>query len=73
MDVIEAIESSNDPAVTAGEIAKELGFTNRAILNRLEELEADGVVVSKKVGARATVWWLKGHSDARLRPSAVNQ
>ncbi|WP_345782777.1 hypothetical protein [Halobaculum litoreum] len=37
----------------------------RGILTRLESLEEQGYLRSKKVGGRSTVWWYPGHSSTR--------
>ncbi|WP_425433178.1 MarR family transcriptional regulator [Haloarcula pellucida] len=47
-----------DPVVTAPELAERLEYTADGIRNRLHELEGEGFVKSREVGARATVWWI---------------
>lgn len=42
---------------TAAEIADELDISNRAALNKLEQLHEAGEIKRKKVGARAVVWY----------------
>ncbi|WP_458209877.1 GAF domain-containing protein [Haladaptatus sp. NG-SE-30] len=43
--------------VTTPEVAEHFDCTNRTIYNRLETLVEDGVIETKKVGARGRVWW----------------
>lgn len=53
-----AMISHPDPVVTSNEIAGELGVSQQAAHQKLEGLEERDLVKSKKVGARARVWWL---------------
>lgn len=50
---------SPDPVVTAPELAEKLDYSVDGIRNRLEELEEEGYVSSRQVGARATIWWIE--------------
>ncbi|WP_254532912.1 bacterio-opsin activator domain-containing protein [Natrinema gelatinilyticum] len=43
--------------VTTPEVAENFDCTNRTIYNRLESLVEDGIIETKKVGARGRVWW----------------
>lgn len=56
-DVVEAMAAVDEPFVTAGEIAEQLGVTSKTVLTRLNELHEDGEVYRKEVGANAVVWW----------------
>ena len=62
-DVTAVFESREDYAepLTASEIADELGCSRRTALNKLNELEGDTDITSKKVGARSRVWWVPVH------------
>ncbi len=53
--------SSSDPVLTTGEVASEFEITHRGLRDRLDKLEEDGKLKSKKVGARAKVWWDPDH------------
>jgi PAS domain S-box-containing protein len=50
---------SGEP-VTASEVAKGIGCVRRTAHKHLTRLAEGGVVETKKVGARARVWWLPG-------------
>ncbi|WP_331234239.1 helix-turn-helix domain-containing protein [Natronorarus salvus] len=58
-DVLGVFVDRDDPLepLTAPEIADGLGCSRRTARKRLTALEEDGRVTSKKVGARAVVWW----------------
>lgn len=43
--------------LTAGEVADAFDISNRAALNKLDELHERGEIERKEVGARAVVWW----------------
>jgi hypothetical protein len=45
--------------VTAREVGDEFGVTNRAALNKLDQLHDQDRVERKEVGARAVVWWVE--------------
>jgi DNA-binding Lrp family transcriptional regulator len=55
-EILDAFRSSSEPVLTTSEIASEFDITHRGVRDRLEKLEEDGVLRSKKVGARAKVW-----------------
>ncbi|MFC7137292.1 winged helix-turn-helix domain-containing protein [Halobaculum litoreum] len=63
--ILGVFESAVDPVLTASEVAERLGMGRRGILTRLESLEEQGYLRSKKVGGRSTVWWYPGHSSTR--------
>lgn len=58
---VEAVLSVFDGAagepLTSVEIAEEVGCSRRTAYNRLEMLEAQGALHTKKIGARGRVWW----------------
>lgn len=56
-EILDAFRSSSEPVLATSEIASEFDITHRGVRDRLEKLEKDGVLRSKKVGARAKVWW----------------
>jgi len=60
-EFIEAIKSNNGLAGT-GEIAEVVGCSHRQALNRLNELEEDGMIISKDVG-RSLVWRLAENNE----------
>lgn len=63
--ILEIFETAQDPVLTAAEVAKQLDMGRRGILTRLESLEEQGYLRSKKVGGRSTVWWYPGYSSTR--------
>ena len=58
--VLAILQESDDPVLIAKEIGEKLGCTSEAARRRLHELEERGDVESKKVGARAVVWYPAG-------------
>ena len=56
LDDVRAFFERSEPH-TAGEIADELGVTNRTALNKLDTLHEQDEIQRKKVGARAVVWY----------------
>jgi len=59
-EIVQKMESHPRPFVTATELAEEFDVTNSQMGTRLRELEEDGQIESKSVGARAKVYWLAG-------------
>ena len=57
-ELLEAIALSPDPVVTAPELAEKLDYSTDGVRNRLRNLEDEGKVKSRDVGARATIWWM---------------
>ena len=56
-EIIAVFRSSSDPVLTTKEIASHFDITHRGVRDRLEKLNDQGRLKSKKVGARAKVWW----------------
>ena len=56
-EILRLIEDHYAPAVGVTDIAERLPVTRQAVYNRLQNLEADGLVESYKV-SRDTVWFL---------------
>lgn len=54
-----------DEPLTATEIGEEVGITNRAALNKLNELADSDRVERKKVGGRSVIWWLSDKQRSR--------
>lgn len=46
--------------ISATEVAERFEISNRAALNKLEELQQEGLIQRKTVGSRAVVWWRSG-------------
>ena len=62
-EILNVFHNSPDPVLTAPEIAEQFSISRRGILDRLRNLEDDGILRSKKVGGRRTVWWYPGHTS----------
>jgi len=60
--ILTVFRSSSDPVLTTGEVASQFEITHRGIRDRLEKLDEQSVLKSKKVGARAKVWWDPKHT-----------
>jgi len=61
-EILAVFQSSSDPVLTTSEIASQFDITHRGVRDRLEKLETEEKVNSKKVGARAKVWWDPNHT-----------
>jgi predicted ArsR family transcriptional regulator len=68
-DVRSVLIDANEP-VTATEVGERLSITNRAALNKLNELRDTGDVRRKQAGASAVVWWLARGEDEDTAESA---
>lgn len=53
-DVIAVFD--NEP-LSATDVAEKFDISNRAALNKLNQLNKEGKVERKNVGSRAVVWW----------------
>lgn len=56
-EIIQEMILSHSPVVTAKELSDLIDMTPQGAIHRLENLQEDGLVRSKKVGAAAKVWW----------------
>lgn len=58
-------DNRSDPCepLTASEVADELGSSRKTAYNKLDALEADGEIRTKKVAAHGRVWWVKKGID----------
>lgn len=61
-EILDVFRSSSDPVLTTSEVASEFDITHRGVRDRLEQLEDNGLLESKKVGAKAIVWWDPEHT-----------
>ena len=62
-ELLAVFRSSSDPVLTTSEIASQFDITHRGVRDRLEVLEEENRLKSKKVGARAKVWWDPTHTS----------
>lgn len=56
-DILALFKEADAPVLTAAEIAEQLPLTRQAVNYRLKQLQEQGLVGRKEVGARAVVWW----------------
>lgn len=64
-EFLEVFKTSDEPVLTASEVAERLPIERRGVLARLESLEERGFLRSKKVGSRSAVWWYPGHTSTK--------
>ena len=57
-DLLDVFRSTPDPVLSTAEVADAVPIKRRGTLNRLQSLEEDGELESKRIGGRNTVWWL---------------
>lgn len=57
-EIVEVFRESEDPFLTAPEVAESLSLTRQAINARLKNLHDDGVLERKEAGSHAVGWWL---------------
>lgn len=57
-EILQQIALARTPFVTSTELAEDLEMTQQGVYSRLQSLEEEELVKSRKVGARARVWWL---------------
>lgn len=62
-EILEIFRESRDPVLTATEVATHLPIQRRSVYERLVRFEDRGILESKKVGGRTTVWWFPGHTS----------
>ena len=60
-EILDVFRSTSDPVLTTSEVAAEFDLSHRGVRNRLEKLNEEGTIKSKKVGARGKVWWDPEH------------
>lgn len=65
-ELLAVFEESDDPVLTASEIAEYVSIERRSVYDRLRKLKEAGVLESKKVGGRTTVWWYPGYTETNL-------
>ena len=63
-EVFEALGPPGTPFATT-EVATTFECTDRTVYNRLETFVEDGVLETKKVGARGRVWWRPVEGDSK--------
>lgn len=56
-EILAAFETTKSPVSTVQDISEDIPLEPDSVRLRLKEMENQGRVTSKKVGARAVVWW----------------
>lgn len=69
-EIIEFIQETEDPFVSTKEVADYIGFSKKGARQRLQRLEEEGLVSSKRVGV-APAWWLTETGEALLEGNLV--
>ena len=59
MQLRQVFGCSDDPVLTAVEVAESLEITQQAAYSKLVKAHKHGIIERKKTGSRAVVWWLK--------------
>lgn len=57
-DLLDVFRATSDPVLSTSEVADAVPIQRRGVLSRLRDLEEDGLLESKQIGGRNTVWWL---------------
>lgn len=64
-EILRAIALHPDPVVTAKEVAEPVDMSPQGVNKRLRQLADDDLVVRKKVGAHAIIYWLTDEGRER--------
>ena len=80
-DILKVFDATDDPFLTASEIANQLPVSRQAVHHRLEQMCEKALVDKKKTCARGAGWWasvaprldpeVAGHADSTDRENAV--
>lgn len=57
-EILAVFRDSEDPVLSTGEVTERIPLKRRATYNRLQSLTDEGLLKSKQIGGRNTVWWL---------------
>lgn len=63
-EIVGALEAAYPEPLSAGEVAEKAGCARTTAHNRLEKLVEEGIVGTKKLGARSRAYWLVGEPPA---------
>lgn len=66
-EIIEFMETSDEPAFIAKEIASEFGINKETARKRLNQLSKEGKVYRKKPSLRTVLWWAESDNDYSAR------
>jgi predicted transcriptional regulator len=64
--ILRPFVTSNEPVLTAPEIAKKLPISKTGVYKRLRNLDENGLVNSKKIG-RGKAWWITEDGEDLLK------
>lgn len=56
-DILKVFDTSDEPVLSATEIAEEFDVARQTVTRRLSEMEEEGLVEKKQMGARSVAWW----------------
>ena len=65
-DILDVFRSTTDLALGTAEVADALPIGRRATYNRLTSLCEQGLLISKQIGERNTIWWLAARDYSEL-------
>jgi len=65
-ELLREVYLSPDPIVTTSELADRTGYSRQAVNYRFQNLIEEGLLTSRDVGSRATVYWLTDAGERRL-------
>ena len=75
-EILKLFDATNEPFLTAPEIAEEFEVTRQAVTYRLKRMHGDGLVERKEAGASSVGWWAKRaprlSDEARARADAAD-
>lgn len=57
-EILTLFRESGDPVLSTAEVAEELPLARRSVYDRLISLRKEGILESKEIGGRNTVWWI---------------
>lgn len=61
-ELMQLFRDTDDPVLTAVEVAGQLDITQQAAHARLTKAHERGEVDRKKTGSRSVVWWVPGYA-----------
>ena len=56
-DILKVFDEADEPVLSATEIADVFDVARQTISRRLDDMEEEGLVEKKQIGARAVAWW----------------
>lgn len=62
-EIVRILEEIGDPAYTTAEIGELVDMSTEGVRGRLEKLEDEGRVISKKPTSRTVLWWPRSNYE----------